>query len=89
MECKAEMVTPLVTNPGHVCITDTTLYFQPLNGYPVSDDCRVRWSPFGAGRSPTLSAPRPDCAASVLIFREDRECPPTPSIICVFNSLPV
>ena len=35
MECKAEMVTPLVTNPGHVCITDTTLYFQPLNGYPV------------------------------------------------------
>ncbi|XP_037023439.2 protein FAN isoform X1 [Artibeus jamaicensis] len=34
MECKAEMVTPLVTNPGHVCITDTSLYFQPLNGYP-------------------------------------------------------
>ncbi|XP_069931160.1 protein FAN isoform X2 [Oryctolagus cuniculus] len=34
MECKAEMVTPLVTNPGHVCVTDTTLYFQPLNGYP-------------------------------------------------------
>ncbi|KAJ8797081.1 hypothetical protein J1605_001891 [Eschrichtius robustus] len=34
MECKAEMVTPLVTNPGHACITDTTLYFQPLNGYP-------------------------------------------------------
>uniref|UniRef100_A0A8C0KTX4 Protein FAN n=1 Tax=Canis lupus dingo TaxID=286419 RepID=A0A8C0KTX4_CANLU len=38
MECKAEMVTPLVTNPGHVCITDTNLYFQPLNGYPVSRD---------------------------------------------------
>lgn len=36
MECKAEMVTPLVTNPGHACVTDTTLYFQPLNGYPVS-----------------------------------------------------
>ncbi|XP_064123785.1 protein FAN isoform X5 [Loxodonta africana] len=34
MECKAEMVTPLVTNPGHVCITDTNLYFQPLNGHP-------------------------------------------------------
>ncbi|XP_065759071.1 protein FAN [Muntiacus reevesi] len=34
MECKAEMVTPLVTNPGHACVTDTTLYFQPLNGYP-------------------------------------------------------
>ncbi|KAH0617686.1 hypothetical protein JD844_016176 [Phrynosoma platyrhinos] len=34
MECKAEMVTPLVTNPGHVCITDANLYFQPLNGYP-------------------------------------------------------
>ncbi|XP_023573448.1 protein FAN isoform X2 [Octodon degus] len=34
LECKAEMVTPLVTNPGHVCITDTSLYFQPLNGYP-------------------------------------------------------
>uniref|UniRef100_A0A2K6LBR4 Neutral sphingomyelinase activation associated factor n=1 Tax=Rhinopithecus bieti TaxID=61621 RepID=A0A2K6LBR4_RHIBE len=34
MECKAEMVTPLVTNPGPVCITDTNLYFQPLNGYP-------------------------------------------------------
>jgi len=36
MECKAEMVTPLVTNPGHVCVTDANLYFQPLNGYPVS-----------------------------------------------------
>lgn len=36
MECEAEMVTPLVTNPGHVCITDQSLYFQPLNGYPVS-----------------------------------------------------
>nr|XP_031548077.1 protein FAN [Vicugna pacos] len=35
MECKAEMVTPLVTNPGHVCVTDTTLYFQPLNRYPT------------------------------------------------------
>ncbi|XP_077208451.1 protein FAN isoform X2 [Paroedura picta] len=34
MECKAEMVTPLVTNPGHVCITDANLYFQPLNGHP-------------------------------------------------------
>uniref|UniRef100_A0A8D0GIG5 Neutral sphingomyelinase activation associated factor n=1 Tax=Sphenodon punctatus TaxID=8508 RepID=A0A8D0GIG5_SPHPU len=34
MECKAEMVTPLVINPGHVCITDANLYFQPLNGYP-------------------------------------------------------
>ncbi|XP_030635744.1 protein FAN isoform X2 [Chanos chanos] len=36
MECVAEMVTPLVTNPGHVCITDRNLYFQPLNGYPDS-----------------------------------------------------
>ncbi|KAM4704815.1 protein FAN [Rhinophrynus dorsalis] len=35
MECEAEMVTPLVTNPGHVCITDKCLYFQPLNGYPI------------------------------------------------------
>ncbi|XP_030070637.1 protein FAN [Microcaecilia unicolor] len=35
MECEVEMVTPLVTNPGHVCITDKSLYFQPLNGYPV------------------------------------------------------
>ncbi|XP_048865845.1 protein FAN isoform X3 [Brienomyrus brachyistius] len=34
MECEAEMVTPLVTNPGHVCITDQNLYFQPLNSYP-------------------------------------------------------
>ncbi|XP_067107617.1 protein FAN isoform X3 [Osmerus mordax] len=34
MECKAEMVTPLVTNAGLVCITDENLYFQPLNGYP-------------------------------------------------------
>ncbi|XP_049556699.1 protein FAN isoform X2 [Orcinus orca] len=46
MECKAEMVTPLVTNPGHVCITDTNLYFQPLNGYPIcichlSSQCRA------------------------------------------------
>ncbi|XP_055363996.1 protein FAN isoform X2 [Betta splendens] len=36
MECAVEMVTPLVSNPGHVCITDENLYFQPLNGYPVS-----------------------------------------------------
>ncbi|XP_075994237.1 protein FAN [Genypterus blacodes] len=34
MECAVEMVLPLVTNPGHVCITDKNLYFQPLNGYP-------------------------------------------------------
>ncbi|MEE6508434.1 hypothetical protein FKM82_021182 [Ascaphus truei] len=34
MECEAEMVTPLVTNPGHLCITDKCLYFQPLNAYP-------------------------------------------------------
>ncbi|KAG2458256.1 FAN protein, partial [Polypterus senegalus] len=34
MECEAEMVTPLVTNPGHLCITNRNLYFQPLNGYP-------------------------------------------------------
>ncbi|XP_028290733.1 protein FAN [Gouania willdenowi] len=34
MECAVEMVLPLVSNPGHVCITDTNLYFQPLNGYP-------------------------------------------------------
>ncbi|XP_075870966.1 protein FAN isoform X3 [Nelusetta ayraudi] len=34
MECAAEMVLPLVSNPGHVCITDQSLYFQPLNGYP-------------------------------------------------------
>lgn len=36
MECVAEMILPLVSNPGHVCITDESLYFQPLNGYPVS-----------------------------------------------------
>ncbi|ROL48319.1 Protein FAN [Anabarilius grahami] len=36
MECEAEMVSPLVTNAGHVCITDCNLYFQPLNGYPDS-----------------------------------------------------
>ncbi|XP_067305081.1 protein FAN [Pseudorasbora parva] len=36
MECVAEMVSPLVTNAGHVCITDRSLYFQPLNGYPDS-----------------------------------------------------
>ncbi|XP_061821844.1 protein FAN [Nerophis lumbriciformis] len=34
MECAVEMVLPLVSNPGHVCITDDILYFQPLNGYP-------------------------------------------------------
>ncbi|XP_042366691.1 protein FAN [Plectropomus leopardus] len=34
MECAVEMVTPLVSNPGHICITDESLYFQPLNGYP-------------------------------------------------------
>ncbi|XP_033841868.1 protein FAN isoform X2 [Periophthalmus magnuspinnatus] len=34
MECAVEMVAPLVSNPGHVCITDENLYFQPLNGYP-------------------------------------------------------
>lgn len=36
MECEAEMVSPLVTNAGHVCITDCNLYFQPLNSYPDS-----------------------------------------------------
>ncbi|KAM9839485.1 protein FAN [Aulostomus maculatus] len=35
MECAVEMVMPLVSNPGHVCITDENLYFQPLNGYPA------------------------------------------------------
>ncbi|TNN72233.1 Protein FAN [Liparis tanakae] len=34
MECAVEMVMPLVSNPGHICITDESLYFQPLNGYP-------------------------------------------------------
>ncbi|XP_043921420.1 protein FAN [Protopterus annectens] len=34
MECRAEVVAPLVTNPGLVCITDQNLYFQPLNEYP-------------------------------------------------------
>nr|XP_020480680.1 protein FAN [Monopterus albus] len=34
MECAVEMVMPLVSNPGHICITDENLYFQPLNGYP-------------------------------------------------------
>uniref|UniRef100_A0A3B4GXQ4 Neutral sphingomyelinase activation associated factor n=1 Tax=Pundamilia nyererei TaxID=303518 RepID=A0A3B4GXQ4_9CICH len=34
MECAVEMVMPLVCNPGHVCVTDKNLYFQPLNGYP-------------------------------------------------------
>ena len=38
MECTVEMVLPLVSNPGHVCITDESLYFQPLNSYPVSYD---------------------------------------------------
>ncbi|XP_051910531.1 protein FAN isoform X2 [Hippocampus zosterae] len=34
MECAVEMVLPLVSNPGHVCVTNENLYFQPLNGYP-------------------------------------------------------
>ncbi|XP_015250409.1 PREDICTED: protein FAN [Cyprinodon variegatus] len=34
MECAVEMVTPLVSNPGHVCVTNENLYFQPLNGHP-------------------------------------------------------
>uniref|UniRef100_A0A7N5ZT44 Neutral sphingomyelinase (N-SMase) activation associated factor n=1 Tax=Anabas testudineus TaxID=64144 RepID=A0A7N5ZT44_ANATE len=34
MECAVEMVMPLVSNPGHVCVTNENLYFQPLNGYP-------------------------------------------------------
>ena len=42
MECAAEMVLPLVSNPGHICITDEGLYFQPLNGYPVSP--QVYWT---------------------------------------------
>lgn len=36
MECPVEMVMPLVCNPGHVCVTNENLYFQPLNGHPVS-----------------------------------------------------
>ncbi|MEQ2283404.1 hypothetical protein AMECASPLE_010856 [Ameca splendens] len=35
MECPVEMVMPLVSNPGHVCITNENLYFQPLNGHPL------------------------------------------------------
>uniref|UniRef100_A0A669ERJ4 Neutral sphingomyelinase activation associated factor n=1 Tax=Oreochromis niloticus TaxID=8128 RepID=A0A669ERJ4_ORENI len=34
VNCAVEMVMPLVCNPGHVCVTDKNLYFQPLNGYP-------------------------------------------------------
>uniref|UniRef100_A0A3P9P259 Neutral sphingomyelinase activation associated factor n=1 Tax=Poecilia reticulata TaxID=8081 RepID=A0A3P9P259_POERE len=34
MECPVEMVMPLVSNPGHVCVTNENLYFQPLNGHP-------------------------------------------------------
>ncbi|KAM9827744.1 protein FAN [Neosynchiropus ocellatus] len=34
MECAVEMVSPLVSNPGHVCVTNENLYFQPLSGYP-------------------------------------------------------
>lgn len=41
MECAVEMVMPLVCNPGHVCVTDKNLYFQPLNGYPVRWQSRL------------------------------------------------
>uniref|UniRef100_UPI00358EA155 protein FAN isoform X2 n=1 Tax=Myxine glutinosa TaxID=7769 RepID=UPI00358EA155 len=36
MQCSAEMVLPLVTNPGHVCVTFHYLFFQPLSGFPES-----------------------------------------------------
>lgn len=52
MECAVEMVLPLVSNPGHVCITDETLYFQPLNGYPVNcQTCVDMLRPLSQGRS--------------------------------------
>lgn len=62
MECKAEMVTPLVTNPGHVCITDTNLYFQPLNGYPV---CRSWGHARGLFLSFSSISQEPDLAVLV------------------------
>ncbi|XP_032826941.2 protein FAN isoform X2 [Petromyzon marinus] len=34
VERAAEMVTALVTNPGHVCVTEYHLFFQPLNSFP-------------------------------------------------------
>uniref|UniRef100_A0A8C4NHG3 Neutral sphingomyelinase (N-SMase) activation associated factor n=1 Tax=Eptatretus burgeri TaxID=7764 RepID=A0A8C4NHG3_EPTBU len=36
MQCSAEMVLPLVTNPGLVCVTCHYLFFQPLSGFPES-----------------------------------------------------
>lgn len=51
MECAAEMVLPLVCNPGHICITDESLYFQPLNGYPVSCLQPCPAQPRGRGRT--------------------------------------
>lgn len=31
LECQADKITPLVTNPGRVMLTSSRLYFQPFN----------------------------------------------------------
>lgn len=92
MECKAEMVTPLVTNPGHVCITDTTLYFQPLNGYPVR---RLQAAGAPLRCSFCLQALFPMNSTSqfqdshVLCFGEEEKYLPVPIQRLVFDRLPV
>ena len=89
MECKAEMVTPLVTNPGHACVTDTTLYFQPLNGYPVSglraSDSSFAWQFLS---SVNFSAPELDLTV-FSHFGESQNGRPLLIQHLVFNRLPM
>lgn len=89
MECKAEMVTPLVTNPGHACVTDTTLYFQPLNGYPVSR-LQARESSFALQFSSSVNFSFRELDLTVFAhFGESQNGRPLLTQHLVFNRLPV
>lgn len=89
MECKAEMVTPLVTNPGHACVTDTTLYFQPLNGYPVSR-LQARESSFALQFLSSVNFSFRELDLTVFAhFGESQNGRPLLTQHLVFNRLPV
>lgn len=45
---KAERVSPLVSNPGRVLLTDRYLYFQPFNNAEGADEAVLSW-PLQAG----------------------------------------
>ncbi|XP_052815113.1 LOW QUALITY PROTEIN: protein FAN-like [Mya arenaria] len=42
LECQADKITPLVTNPGRVMVTTSRLYFQPYNNAETTTLIKVR-----------------------------------------------